>query len=143
MPVNTVQQTQHTCTTTTKRKLNEDYPPVEALVEKNGNVCALILSTVVSTLITPALSVFNHFWNPYAISLTVTGICTSANLTFASVTSSASCDGVRTESKRGSEPNWRTRVMKRALGLEWRVEIRLSRRVFHWSVLSKPNWEVS
>ena len=110
------------------------HSPVDASLAKNGRICASTTSSAASTSVAPSC-----FWNPYAISLIVTGILRFANLTLAASTCSANCAGSRAQSYNGSDPNCKTRVTNLAFGLDSIDLKRLSRRVFHIFGSSQPN----
>ena len=79
-------------------------------------------------------------WYPHAISLTVTGMPSGANFSFANTTCSANkLTGSNAQSNRGSDPNCSTRVTYLALGLEKSEAKRVSRRVFQIFGSSHPN----
>jgi hypothetical protein len=110
------------------------HSPVEASLEKNGRICASITSSAASTSVAPLC-----FWNPYAISLIVTGTLRSANVTLAVLTCSASCAGSKAQSYNGSEPNCKARVTNLAFGLDSNELNRLSRRLFQIFGSFQPN----
>ena len=79
-------------------------------------------------------------WYPHAISLTVTGIPSGLNFSFANTTCSANrLTGSNAQSNSGSDPNCTTRVTYFALGLEKSEAKRASRRVFQMFGSSHPN----
>lgn len=94
-----------------------------------------------SQVLTIANPSFTHTsWYPYAMSLTVTGMCRLDKLLCACLTWVARSLALIALSYRGSDPNWTARVTNFALELECRAARSISRRVSHLLSLSKPNY---